>query len=338
MRAILVIGLLLAHQAMADVPAERLHVLSRGVNLINIFDPQASLSNVHNEIDEIKNAGFTHVRFFIDPAWVWRPGEPAHLDQVIHAAISAKIGVILCMQSYKQPFTEDQVTTWTKAWITIAKHYANTSPDYLYFELANEPGFTAERWADIQETLRQLIRQIVPDHTLLLTGSPTSTSYALADLPPSPDDNVVYVFHEYQPMIFTHQGADWADPKFTTVEGLQYPPQPDNLKLIEGHADAALRPDIDEYRRLGTNVILHDVQPALDWAQKNHQHLIVTEFGVYRPFAPPPSRAAWLHDARVTLEKYGIGWTVWEYNGGFGIKPELDLGCGRLPMALGLCH
>ena len=47
--------------------------------------------------------------------------------------------------------------------------------------------------------------------------------------------------------------------------------------------------------------------------------LTCNEFGVFRPYADPNDRAAWLHDVRTILEKYGIGWTMWDYRGGFGV-------------------
>jgi hypothetical protein len=36
----------------------------------------------------------------------------------------------------------------------------------------------------------------------------------------------------------------------------------------------------------------------------------------------PADRAAWLHDVRTTLESNNIAWTMWDYNGGFGIVSD----------------
>jgi endoglucanase len=336
---VLLLGGFMCHYAVADVPANRLATLSRGVNLIDIFSNKTT-ANITDEINAVHQAGFRHVRFFVDPDWVWQAGEPQRLDQIIHAAFAAKLGVIICMQSYAHPLKEDdahQLATWTTAWMKIANHYADTNPDLLFFELLNEPPFTdVAKWVNVQETLRRQVRAVVPHHTLLLTGSPTSTASALAQIPLSSDDDVAYVFHIYAPMVFTHQGAEWASPEFATIHGLQYPPSYPNLTITENAAAPQLREQIAAYGKLGRGVINNDIAPALEWAQHNHARLIVTEFGVYRPFAPPASRAAWLHDVRTTLEKSGAGWTVWEYNGGFGIKQDL-IGCGPLPLALGLC-
>ena len=47
--------------------------------------------------------------------------------------------------------------------------------------------------------------------------------------------------------------------------------------------------------------------------------LTCNEFGVYRKFAAPADRAAYLRDVRVSLEKQDIGWAMWDYQGGFSV-------------------
>jgi hypothetical protein len=36
------------------------------------------------------------------------------------------------------------------------------------------------------------------------------------------------------------------------------------------------------------------------------------------------SRANWIHDVRTALEADGIGWTMWDYRGGFGVVTKQD--------------
>jgi hypothetical protein len=323
---------------MAEVPASRLRTLSRGINLIDVFKQNKPLPVLQQDIAEVQRAGFRHVRIFVDPALVWRSDEPAHLDRVVQALAAAHLGVILCVQSYGHDFTGEPtiVDRWTQTWIKLAGHYAHSNPEQMFFELVNEPTMPdVDKWAPIQEALRQKVRAIVPQHTLLLTGSPLSTSWALEPLPKSSDDNVVYVIHVYQPMIITHQGADWEE-DYGTVHGLLYPPNEPNLTIVERRASPKLHEDFETYRRLGRGIIAHEIGPAIAWAQKNHAPVIVTEFGVLST-AGTPTRAAWLRDVRTALEQAGMGWSLWEYNGGFGLKPEMDLGCGPLQQALGLC-
>jgi len=47
--------------------------------------------------------------------------------------------------------------------------------------------------------------------------------------------------------------------------------------------------------------------------------VICDEFGVYRKYADANSRTAWLTDVRTSLERHGMGWTMWDYSGGFGV-------------------
>ena len=48
------------------------------------------------------------------------------------------------------------------------------------------------------------------------------------------------------------------------------------------------------------------------------------EFGVYRAYADPQDRAAWIHDVRTALERHGMGWTMWDYSGSFGVVVKKD--------------
>jgi endoglucanase len=52
--------------------------------------------------------------------------------------------------------------------------------------------------------------------------------------------------------------------------------------------------------------------------------LICNEFGAYRQFTDAVSRANWIHDVRTALEADGIGWTMWDYRGGFGVVWKED--------------
>src|SRR5262245_13011603 len=55
------------------------------------------------------------------------------------------------------------------------------------------------------------------------------------------------------------------------------------------------------------------------WATKRNVRLMCNEFGVYRRVAPASDRARWIGDVRTALEMHGIGWTMWDYAGDFGL-------------------
>ena len=41
-------------------------------------------------------------------------------------------------------------------------------------------------------------------------------------------------------------------------------------------------------------------------------------------YADPVSRGNWIRDTRTALESDGIGWTMWDYRGGFGLVTKQD--------------
>ena len=61
------------------------------------------------------------------------------------------------------------------------------------------------------------------------------------------------------------------------------------------------------------------VKLAVDWAAKHNVRLICDEFGVYKSFSPAADRRAWHADVRAIFEKYGIGWTMWQFDNSFGL-------------------
>ena len=80
-----------------------------------------------------------------------------------------------------------------------------------------------------------------------------------------------------------------------------------------------------------------EIAKATQWAHDHGVHVMATEFGNYAT-APRTSRVAWLLAARQQFEAAGFGWTVWEYEGSFGIKADLQKCCDGIGQALGLCR
>ena len=58
---------------------------------------------------------------------------------------------------------------------------------------------------------------------------------------------------------------------------------------------------------------------AADWARRRNVPLICNEFGAYREHTKADDRARWIAAVRTALEKNHIGWTMWDYRGGFGV-------------------
>jgi hypothetical protein len=51
---------------------------------------------------------------------------------------------------------------------------------------------------------------------------------------------------------------------------------------------------------------------------------VCNEFSVYRAYADPQDRATWIRDVRIARERHGIGRTMWDYSGSFGVVKKKE--------------
>jgi hypothetical protein len=72
----------------------------------------------------------------------------------------------------------------------------------------------------------------------------------------------------------------------------------------------------------------HHIRAQIDegaaWARQYNVPLICNEFGAYREHTDADARMRWIHDVRTALEANHIGWTMWDYRGGFGVVYKQD--------------
>ena len=111
------------------------------------------------------------------------------------------------------------------------------------------------------------------------------------------------------------------------VKGLPYPLSPQTAEKIAGFVPQPVnRLQVIRYGLNHWDAVRIDSEIAqvANWAKQRGLPLVCNEFGVYRKYADPESRAAWLTDVRASLEKHGIGWTVWDYSGSFGVVTKQD--------------
>jgi hypothetical protein len=210
----------------------------------------------------------------------------------------------------------------------LAKRYAGRDPDRVMFEMLNEPVFPndAERWQKIQARWVQAMRQVVPNHTLIVTGNEWGGISGLRKLNPLDDKNLVYSFHFYDPFQFTHQGATWAGPGLEELKGIPYPATPERCKdMLEKITDSS------EKQRMRNFCLSYEtasktknrLAEAADWGKANNAPLWLGEFGVYCPNAPAADRAQWINDVRQAAEAFKIGWSLWGYDECFGLQRKL---------------
>jgi hypothetical protein len=170
------------------------------------------------------------------------------------------------------------------------------------------------------------IRQGAPANTIIAPGARWDDDDDMISLEPLRDPNVIYVFHFYDPHIFTHQGATWGAFYWHWLKGLHYPSSPENAAQVAGAVPEAVhRMDVIRYGQdhWDASRVEAEINQAADWAKRNGVPLVCNEFGVFR-HAEPQDRLAWLKDVRMALERHNIGWAMWDYSGSFGVTVKKD--------------
>ena len=288
------------------------------------------------DIALIKAMGFDHVRLSVNPQPMFRRGQAdripedylGYLDSAVQMILGHGLAVIIDVHpesDFKQKLATDDsfVEQFADYWRALARHYSSTNPDFVSFEVLNEPEFHDRfRWQGVQAKLAVAIRDGAPQHTIIVAGAYWSSENELLFFDPLRDSNVIYNFHFYDPHIFTHQGATWSTNYVHYLKELPYPSTPDNVQRA-----AALLPDaVNRLQaihygldRWNASRIDGEIGQVAAWAKRWKVPVTCNEFGVYRRAANPQDRAAWISDVRTTLEKYSIGWAMWDYSGGFGV-------------------
>jgi aryl-phospho-beta-D-glucosidase BglC (GH1 family) len=329
--------------------------LSRGVNLSNWYSqtPDYSAAHLATYIDAadfklIRSLGFDSVRLPINPepllatapvtppppivdgdaplsrtaTVALRPEAMARLDATVREITDAGLVVVLDIQPeemwMRQAFTDEGAPGFLYFWRTFARHYAATDPEKVYFEVLNEPHNISDgRWAILQERAVAVIRKEAPAHTIIVTGA----EGGLTSLIPLADPNVIYTFHEYNPVTFTHQGAPWMGEGLSSLREVPYPSTAENIAAAldatkdEAGKDMIQHYGIDHWNRIRMQ---QTIEPFVDWGRQFQVPVWCGEFGAIRDFTPTDDRARWISDTRQTLEAGHIGWAMWDYRESFG--------------------
>jgi aryl-phospho-beta-D-glucosidase BglC (GH1 family) len=294
-----------------------------------------------DDIALIKSMGFDHVRLSVNPQPMFTEREPnkipaeylGDLDAAVKMILDHGLAVVIDLHpesDFKARLTKDDdfVEQFADFWRALAAHYSTWDPERVFLEILNEPEFTDRyRWLGVQAKLAAAIRDGAPAHTIIAAGARWSDDDDLVFQEPLHDPNIIYNFHFYEPHIFTHQGATWGAYYWHWLRGVRYPSSPESAERIAPLVpDAVNRLQVIRYGRDRWDAarIESEMKQAAEWARRHGVPLVCTEFGVYRAYADPQDRAAWLHDARTAFEHNGIGWTMWDYSGSFGVVTKKD--------------
>lgn len=334
-------SILVAQNPTSSPVWKRAQHLRRGINASEWFAQSADYSpqrlSTYTTMDDIRlihQLGFDHMRLSIDPAIFdcrgsWSECERVKaVDSVVAQGLTQDLAIIIDVHpsdQYKRQLEADNssVEKFRLLWGSIAEHFASADPERVVFEILNEPELRDPyRWIGIEERVIEEIRRKAPKHTIIVTGAQYSNIGDLIVLPQFSDDNLIFNFHYYEPHIFTHQGASWGTPFWINLRDVPFPlTQESAQKAIAEQSDSMVKWQLTEtaYGHWDRDRIAGEIRFAAEWAKEHHVPLTCNEFGVYRRFSDPDARARWIEQVRTSLEQNNIGWTMWDYRGGFGV-------------------
>jgi endoglucanase len=338
-------------QSVSSVSAARLARLRHGINasgwFAQVYDKRGYTKEhfqdwtTAQDITLIQAMGFDHLRLSVDPQPMMvshRPDEIpgeylGYLDAAVKMILDRGLAVVIDLHpdsEFKARLAKDDsfVQEFADFWRALARHYSTWDAERVFFEILNEPEMSDRyRWYGVQAKLAVAIREGAPQHTMIAAGARWSDDDDLVFIEPLRDPNVIYNFHFYEPHIFTHQGATWGAYSWHWVKGLHYPSSPESAaKVAAGVPDAVDRLAVIRYGQEHWDAARIDaeIMQVSEWARQRGVPVVCNEFGVYRDYAEPQDREAWIHDVRTALERHGMGWTMWDYSGSFGVMTKKD--------------
>ena len=191
--------------------------------------------------------------------------------------------------------SEEYQERFYKLWEQMAEHFGKYSENAA-FELLNE--VTDDKFIDvwnrvIYECIKR-IRAYAPD-TIIIVGSYWNNhASAVKALEKPYDEKVVYNFHSYDPVEFTHQGAYWAE-------------MIDKEKRIAFEDSNATEEFFEK-----------TFASAIEKAKAEGTDLYCGEYGVIN-IVSPEDTLKWYKTINAVFEKYGISRSAWSYR-------EMDFG------------
>ncbi len=324
----------------------------KGVNLGGWISQFAEYDVKHFETfitkDDIKNIaslGFDHVRVPVDynvledenanviesgfeylencRKWCEEYGLNMLID--LHECYGYSFDPLKKNMDRKKFFYDEQLQKrFMSLWEKIAIRFKDY-PNQVAFEPLNEVVLfeVEDAWNHILAEYIKLIRSIANKSYIVVGGVFYNNVMSVPKLNVPVDDHIVYNFHCYEPIVFTHQGAYWQE-QMPSDFRIGYPKSLKEYrdKHVEIYKDSDGAVFKEGIREIGTDFFEDIFAPAIAKAEKDNVSLYCGEYGVI-DLANNDDKIRWLEDIHAVFKKYGIGRALWNYKEkDFGLVDE----------------
>lgn len=208
-------------------------------------------------------------------------------------------------------------------WDKVSKRYGKCH-DFVALELLNEvvnPEY-AQKWNALIKRVVAVIRKNAPDSTIIYGGVEWNSAGTLKLLEEPADDNTIFTFHYYEPLLFTHQRAPWVPTISQTME-VPYTDDMEWFKAESAKIGLQGKPCCNApVDKMGVEFHEYMIKEALKVGKERNIKLYCGEFGVIDR-AKPEEAVKWYRDVLTLFKKYGIAYSLWSYKEmDFGIMGE----------------
>lgn len=207
--------------------------------------------------------------------------------------------------------SEELKNRFISLWKEFARRYKDHR-DNVVFELLNEVvEYDSSRWNLLSRRAVEAIREIDKNRIIIIGGNNYNSIWELKYLDRLEDKRLVYTFHFYTPLIFTHQRASWM-PEMKELDFIV--PYPSGRKEYEIYLKKPeyLRDRVEFSETTDKDYLASCLKPALEFMEDREVLLYCGEYGVINK-APAESSLNWHRDLSSLLREYGIGRAVWTY-------------------------
>lgn len=315
-----------------------LNALQRGVNLPDWDHSDRSQRPGAMALKALRAQGLTHIRLLLNNNRLSDASSSVYLNEIYDELISLiSMGYVVSLDLHaddavSKKFAEGYETGFLylqSIWKKVALMAQVLDSEKVALELLNEPNIGQEDWMRAADGLIDTIRQIAPQHTIIVGPSGPQRHETLSGMQPFEDPNIVYAIHYYDPFLFTHQGATWGretDP-LRVMRGLPFPASLRDARIVKILADldtkeqfeaaTAIRKSLDRDWNEDTLREAFDIMAG--WAKTYSRPVIINEFGVLDFVVDRQSRLNWLATVNRLARQRCLGWTHWDFQQGFGL-------------------
>lgn len=302
-----------------SVAHQRNGAMAKGVNLAGWleFAPVNPMRFVKSDFYDFAEAGFSTVRMPVRFAAYLDSSAPYALDtsalafQMMDSVIawSRELGLHVIIDNHHgwealgNSNYPGAISRMGAMWRQVAERYKHLHPDSVFFEVINEPSYflSGQPFTDFMQAMIDTIRLHAPNHTIIVSAPWAGSQVGFNYLTPFPDTNLIYTFHFYTPLNFTHQGATWTPVYFPI--GRTFPENGNEQGVAE------------------------QFNLAAGWMAQYQKPVFLGEFGVIA-YADSASRCNWISLIGSLIDAANLSWAYWDWaspgNINFGFFNDRD--------------